>query len=366
MATSTKRPERLAATWALLRRWHQQGHCRAIAAEVGSLDGNRETFAIGHLTAAGERAADPHSIFLIASPTKPLVVTAAMMLVEQGELQVDHHVQHYLPEFRGGGKQAIRLAHLMTHTSGLPDMLPNNETLRRNHAPLSEFMAHVHRLGLLGSPGSLVHYQSMGILALATVIEKVVGQPLPAYLKEVLWKPLGMGDTALGVPDSWAHSGHLQRIADAQIEGREGAEEWGWNSRYWRALGAPWGGLLSTAIDLGTFCRHLLEIHRGLDGVLARPTLQAMTSNRLRDFPALPEAVVRATPWGLGWQLNWPTHPRGFGTVLPAQAYGHWGATGTLLWLDPTRGTYGVVLTTEPMDMERRRQIAFANLSALV
>ena len=80
------------------------------------------------------------------------MATAAMTFVEQGQLQLDHLVRRYLPDFQGGGKESIRIIHLLTHTSGLPDMLPNNVELRRAHAPLSEFMRYVYDVDLVADP----------------------------------------------------------------------------------------------------------------------------------------------------------------------------------------------------------------------
>ena len=358
--------ERLDATWQLLQSWHTDGHCRAISAETGSVDGEIFSYATGQLSANDTTPVTKDSIFLIASPTKPFVATAAMMLVEQGQLQLDHLVERYLPEFRGNGKEAIRIVHLLTHTSGLPDMLLNNVELRKSHAPLSEYMKHVFNVELVAPPGTKVHYQSMGILTLAVIVEKITGVALPEFLVESIFQPLKMTSTSLGIPDSWSTSDHMSRMAWSQIEHQPEATDWGWNSSYWRKLGAPWGGLLSSAADLGLFCQHLLQIHRGDDGILAPATLRAMTKNQLAYLCELPKRTVRTTPWGLGWQLNWPSHPRGFGSLLPAESYGHWGATGTLVWIDPTRGVYGLVLTTEPIDLENRRQVAFGNMSSLI
>ena len=67
-----------------------------------------------------------------------------------------------------------------------------------------------------------------------------------------------------------------------------------------------------------------------------------------------------------GHKRPWPGHPRGFGSLLSPQCYGHWGATGTMVWIDPDRAAWGVVLTTEPVGSEARRQIAFGDLSRLV
>lgn len=364
----TANSDRLEATWKMLQSWQSAGHCRAIAAETGSVDGEVHSFSAGQLGADDTTPVDLDSIFLIASPTKPFVATAAMMLVEQGQLQLDHLVTRYLPEFTGGGKESTRVIHLLTHTSGLPDMLPNNVELRERHAPLDQFMRDACDLELIFKPGTRVHYQSMGILTLAVLIEKITGGALPQYLRETIFAPLGMTSTELGIPETWeedASGGHMTRMTWSQVEDRPEAKDWGWNSMYWRKLAAPWGGLLSTASDLGSFCRHLLQIHAGQAGIVAPATLRAMTTNQLEYLPDLPDGVIRTTPWGLGWQLNWPGHPRGFGELLPTTAYGHWGATGTMVWLDPSRGVYGVVLTTEPIDLENRRQITFGNMSSL-
>ena len=206
----------------------------------------------------------------------------------------------------------------------------------------------------------------MGILTLATVIEQIAGCSLPEFLSKMIFEPLEMTSTALGIADGWPSSGHMDRMAWSQVEEKPEATDWGWNSQYWRRLAAPWGGLLSTAADLGRFCRHLIKIHRGESGIISPLTLQAMTTNQLVCFPRLANEVIRTTPWGLGWQLNWPGHQRGFGSLLSRDTYGHWGATGTMLWIDPQRGVYGVALTTEPIELENRRQIAFGNMSSLV
>lgn len=346
--------------WNLLESWHRAGHCRAIAAEFGFANGEVHTYTTGQLSAENETVVDQNSLFLIASPTKPIVATAAMILVEEKQLRLEKSVHDFLPSFRVGEKKNIQIQHLLTHTSGLPDMLPNNETLRKAHAPLSEFMEQVGKVDLIAAPGTEVNYQSMGILTLAAIIEQIAGTSLPDFLDERIFQPLDMQNSALGLsPDEQA--ARRNQMTLAQIDERPGATEWGWNSVYWRALGAPWGGLLSTVKDLGIFCRHLLEIHGGKSGIVSPHTLGAMTTNQLSRLPEIPASMVQAKPWGLGWQLNWPTHPRGFGSGLASHVYGHWGATGTLVWMDPRQATYGVLLTTEPLGDEERRPIEYAD-----
>src|SRR6516225_1748633 len=80
------------------------------------------------------------ALFLVASVTKPVTVAAVMMLVERGRLTLEDKVAAFVPRFAANGKGEVHIRHLMTHTSGLPDMLPDNEKLRKAHSPLSAFV----------------------------------------------------------------------------------------------------------------------------------------------------------------------------------------------------------------------------------
>src|SRR5436305_3005042 len=85
-------------------------------------------------------AATPETVWLIASVTKPVVCAGVCLLLERGQLALDDPVSRFLPEFRGEDRAGVRIRHLLTHSSGLPDMLPENTKLRRNHAPVEEFI----------------------------------------------------------------------------------------------------------------------------------------------------------------------------------------------------------------------------------
>src|SRR5204863_7111797 len=87
----------------------------------------------------------PDSIFLLASITKPVTACALMLLVERGEVSLSDPVSRYLPEFSGEERNKVLVRDLLTHTSGLPDMLPENTSLRRAHAPLSEFVERTYK-----------------------------------------------------------------------------------------------------------------------------------------------------------------------------------------------------------------------------
>src|SRR6478672_7106264 len=79
------------------------------------------------------KAASGDAMFLLGSISKPINVTAVMTLFDQGKFQLDDPVSKYLPAFTGDGRDDVTIRQLLTHVSGLPDQLPNNNELRRKH-----------------------------------------------------------------------------------------------------------------------------------------------------------------------------------------------------------------------------------------
>src|SRR5262249_46605274 len=92
---------------------------------------------------AGATAASikPDRVFLLASITKPMTAPAVMILCDRGQIRLEDPVRKLIPEFTGGERSAVTVRNLLTHTSGLPDMLPENTELRKRHAPLADFVA---------------------------------------------------------------------------------------------------------------------------------------------------------------------------------------------------------------------------------
>jgi CubicO group peptidase (beta-lactamase class C family) len=302
----------------------------------------------------------PDTLFLVASITKPVTVTAVMLLVERGAVALDDRVAEFVPAFGQNGKADVRIRHLMTHTSGLPDMLPNNQALRAAHAPLSRFVEETSRLPLAFPPGTQVSYQSMGIAMLSEVVHQVAGVSLAEFLRTEVFEPLGMADTSLG----WQPA-KKDRIAAVRIEAGQRGTDWNWNTPYWLGFGAPWGGMVTSPADLARFCRMMLN-EGTLDGarLLSPATVRSMTSNQLAAMPLVPEAERRCRPWGLGWRLNWPADSSNFGDLLGPRAYGHWGATGTLCWLDPDADAFLVLFTTQPGGDDGRHLARVSNAVA--
>jgi CubicO group peptidase (beta-lactamase class C family) len=271
----------------------------------------------------------PDRVFLLASITKPMTATAVMILADRGLLRVEDPVHKYIPEFTGGDRDVITIRHLLTHTSGLPDMLPDNTELRKRHAPLSDFVAGVCKTPLLFKPGTEVRYQSMGILLAAEIVERVAHTRLREFLRRELFEPAGMKSTSLGLGG--------RKIADtAQSQVENPGDDWNWNGSYWRDLGVPWGGAHSTAADV----TRLLELFLHPDGRVLKPeTARAMIVNQTQ----LP------SPWGLGWMIK----PGTFGKKCSPATFGHYGSTGTVAWADPKSNLTCVLLTTKPASQSR-------------
>ena len=302
----------------------------------------------------------PEPRFLVASLTKPVVAIAAMLLIERGTLGLDDRVVEFLPEFVGDHKDEVRVRHILTHTSGLPDQLPENVALRSSHAGLSSFIEGTCRHPLLFPPGTRVRYQSMGFALLGAIVERIVRQVFGDFLRTDIFEPLGMHSTALGVADD-----ALGDIAKCRLPDEQEGTDWSWNSPYWLGLGAPWGGLVTTLDDFARLSRMMLDGGTlGKTRLLGPASVQAMTRNQLVGFPHLPEDDRRCRPLGLGWRLHWPGISANFGDLLGPNAYGHWGATGTLCWIDPDADAFFLLFTTLPGNDQGRHLARFSNMIA--
>jgi CubicO group peptidase (beta-lactamase class C family) len=332
--------------------WVADGRAPAVTFVTGSRFKISPVVSLGSQRAHSFQPLPDTPIYLVASITKPIVAAAALLLIERGRLALGDRATDYLPEFGANSKYAVEVRHLLTHTSGLPDMLPNNLELRAANAPLSEFLKEVCAGPLAFPPGRGVQYQSTGFLVLAEIIARIAGKPCGEFLHDELFQPLGMTDTILAATDTWL-TDHASRIVEVRLDAQQAAgDHWNWNSRYWRQLGAPWGGLLTTVDDLAKFARCLLRNGRTEAGpMLWSPSgIAAATCNQLQSMREVPEDERRCRPWGLGWRLNWPAHSANFGDLLGPGTYGHWGATGTVMWVDPDRGVYAIILTSQPQE----------------
>jgi CubicO group peptidase (beta-lactamase class C family) len=281
------------------------------------------------------RADTEQAMFLLGSISKPISMTALMTLFDRAEFQLDDPLRKFIPAFTGEGRDAVTMQHLLTHVSGLPDQLPENETLRKGHAPLSEFIEHAIRTPLDFAAGSQYQYSSMAILLAARVAEVISGADILTLVDRTVFQPLEMNHSAQGLGRfTLADMVPVQteRAAPESGGGDPRAKDWDWNSAYWRKLGAPWGGTHASAPDLGRYLAELLDER----GVVVQPaTARLMVQNH--NGPGL-------APRGLALNVGPSAGSRG----CSDRTFGHTGSTGTLAWADPGSRTICVVLTSLP------------------
>ncbi len=277
--------------------------------------------------------AKPDAVYLLASISKPVNAVALMVLVERGLVSLNDPAAKYLPELQGGDRGLIRVRDLLSHTSGLPDMLPQNTELRRAHAPLSDFVKGTFTTPLLYKPRTDFSYQSMGTLLAGEIVERVTGAKLREFHKKEIFDVLGMKDSSLGLGG---------RQIDDTILCQTGlgadVERFGPNTPYWRDMGHPWGGMHSTVTDLAVLMQTFLNGGQFAGKRLLSPaTVARMTSD---------QNTAIGKPWGLGWGLATSPVWVYCGDLVSPQTYGHSGATGTVVWADPVSQVVTVILTT--------------------
>lgn len=279
---------------------------------------------------------DADSIFLLASITKPVTACALMILVDRGLISLNDPAIDYLPEYTGGDRSAVKVRHLLSHISGMPDMLPENTPLRQAHTPVAGFVARALQTPLLYKPETDFSYQSMGILLAAEIVERVSGQRLRDFEREEIFAPLGMTRSALGMGE-WTLEDVVWCGTDAEED--EEQQSWGWNSPYWRDFGAPWGGMHSTGRDLAILLQTMLNGGTyGDQRIFSRAAVATMTQDQ--------NGALNA-PWGIGWGVSGARVWGFWGDLVSRRTFGHTGATGTVAWADAERQLSCVVLTNQ-------------------
>lgn len=280
--------------------------------------------------------ADEHSIYDLASLTKVVGTTAAIMvLYDEGKIDLDAPVRHYVPAFSGGMKDLVTVRHLLTHRSGLP---PGRDLWRSASSP-AEARRQVLETPLYCRPGDCYEYSDLGADVLGFVVETVSGQRMDAFLTQRVYGPLGMNDTYFRPPAPLRN-----RIAPTEVAPPRGYPLRGEvHDENAYALGGVAGhaGLFSSAADLSIFAQTLLN-----GGQYAGVRVFADTTVRLFTRRS---AGTRA----LGWDT---CNNRGScGSLMGENAFGHTGFTGTSLWVDPERNMFVVLLTNRVHEARARR-----------
>jgi CubicO group peptidase (beta-lactamase class C family) len=317
------------------------------------------------------------TIFRVASMIKPITAVAAMILVEECRLRLDDPVDEWLPELADRrvlkridgplentvpANRAMTLRDLLTFRLGFGSVMapsgsyPIQQAISdlriggdgppqpaRTPAP-DEWIRGLGSLPLMYQPGERWLY-NVGSDVLGVLIARAAGQSFGAFLRERIFEPLGMRDTGFSVPADKIERFAASYEADAEsgaLKLYDPAEGGQWNSPPVFESGA--GGLVSTVDDYLAFCQMMLGKGKyGKERILARPTVEAMTSDQL-----MPEQRVGAemffrenSSWGLGMAVI--IH-RNDGISTPGR-FGWDGGLGTSAYSDPREELVGILMT---------------------
>ena len=316
-------------------------------AVIGTHAGPLVTVAAGHLDWAPSPVPDENTLWDLASLTKVVGMTSAMMqLVESGKVDLDAPVQRYLPEWTGPNKDKVTVRHLITHQSGLPAF---KQYFKLNVSPDSTlrlfFLTPLDTL-----PGVRMVYSDIGAILLGKIIERVSGETLDGYLARHVFEPLGMRDTRYRPPAEL-----LPRIAPTENDP--------WRGRHLRgevhdenaaALGgvSAHAGLFSTAHDLDRLARAYLN-GGSLDGA------RLAGASTIRQFTTVWDSTFSSR--ALGWDT--PAANSSGGHYILRPAFGHTGFTGTSLWIAPQHDLYVMLLTNRVNPTREHSRIAPARVA---
>jgi CubicO group peptidase (beta-lactamase class C family) len=292
---------------------------------------------------------------------------ALMMLVEEGKVSLDQPVSDFLPGFdtprvmtggsaenpvRRDASRRVTLHDLLTHTSGYPAGLPGDrlavaamERIDPHGAEdLAGFAERMSRVPLAADPGTRFGYDGASLELVARVIEVVAKKPFATFLRERIFVPLDMRDTAFsGAPAK------RDRIVDLTRMGNDGrlALDSGPSAlhpgeplnRY--TSGA--GGLYSTADDFARFAQMLLDGGRAGERVLlGRKTVELMMSNHLGMLDPPVTQFNAGEGFGIGGYVV--IDPARRGQLGSVGQYGWMGAASTTYTIDPHEHLVAILL----------------------
>jgi CubicO group peptidase (beta-lactamase class C family) len=297
-----------------------------------------------HTYEAGAAKVTPDTVFDAASLSKVLATApAVLLLAEEGRIDLEAPLVRYFPECAGGGRDAITVRQLLTHSSGLPAGLPARPAWQGREA--------AYRLActqdVTHAPGTFFRYSDINYILLGRLVEQTAGMGIDRFVQQRFYGPLGMRDTGYlplarmpaGAiaptqrgPDSLDVALHGDLAPGALLQGEV-------HDPTVRRMGNVGGsaGVFTTARDVARFARMLLNGGE-LDGVrvLSAQSVRLLTTARSPSGLALR---------GMGMDIDSPYAQRPRGAVFPLGSYGHTGFTGCILWVDPGSRTFYVFLS---------------------
>jgi CubicO group peptidase (beta-lactamase class C family) len=374
-------PERLGRISSMLKKEIADGKLPGAVVVVARKGKIIYSDAIGFQDKGANRPMNLDSIFRIDSMTKPLVSVAAMMLVEEGKMQLTDPVSKFLPQLakmevlvpdkdgkatREPAKRQITIQDLFRHTAGFAyGEFSNNPELKAAYAEAKlfdpkitaesrmitpdQFVTGIAKAPLVHEPGTTWEY-SMSVDVLGRVVEAISGQRLSAFLDERLFRPLNMVDTGFKVPEPQSN-----RIAEPLPKNplTGGPNDVMLDVKIDPLNDSGGGGAVSTAADYLRFCQMMLN-GGALDGrrYLSPTSVKLMTSDHLGNRPSAPVTPgvqlmgVDGYTFGLGFMVR---QGPGLAGVHGSESEYMWaGAGGTFFWIDPKEQLAVVYMAQTP------------------
>ena len=295
---------------------------------------------IGYHTFDAKRTVTPQSRYDLASLTKVVATTTAVMtLYERGDIALDAPVVRYLPDFGQNGKDEVTVRQLLLHASGLQPYLGPKERGPSPQAIVDTIMAQ----DLQYTPGTESRYSGLNMITLMQVVEAQSGQDFETFCEEEIFDPLGMDDTGFRSVDTQdARSVPTTDTTGTLYQGSV-------HDPMARAMGgvSANAGLFSTAEDLARFASMLVNDGRIYGQQFLEPETIATFAAR-GDVPNSTRA--------LGWDTKSTEGYSSAGSEFSASSFGHTGYTGPSVWIDPEQDLFALLLTNRvyPDDTDGR------------
>lgn len=305
------------------------------------------------------------TIFDLASLTKPLATTTAvMLLVREKKIRLEDRVARFFSNFGVFGKTHVTLRHLLAHCSGLPDWRPYYEEIfkRENEgrinfvvsrAAKSYVFEQIRQERPVSPPGTQSLYSDLGFMLLGEVIEEISGWTLDRYCQDKIFKPMELRSTAFIDLTQLK----VRRLEPAQ-EMIAPTENCPWRRRILcgevhddnaYAMGGVVGhaGLFSSARDIHLFLTRLRHCLRGEDPFLPAPLLQEFLTR---------DETVKGSTYALGWDTP-SSDNSSSGRCFSPCSIGCLGFTGTSIWWDLEKDCHIILLTNRVHPSRRSDKI---------
>lgn len=286
------------------------------------------------------------TLFALASVSKPFTAAAVLRVIEEGLFGLDDEVASILPEFAHpddpfaedanpileAQRDHVTLRQLLSHTSGLPENAGVKRIRMVNLPSLEEQVDIMLQVPLASAPGEVLRYSNLGPAIAARAAERATGTPFHTLLQHTVLDAMELTDVVL-TPDVSLDD----RTAIVQDPSNEGTPAESYNSPYWRETGITWGGYFGTSADVLRFATSFLP---GRESALGDESIRAMTTDQVHGLEGGVEsmgAIWHPGFWGAGWEVKGTKRRHWTGDTSAPSTWCHWGQSGTLVWVDPTR-----------------------------